>query len=635
MEGVITHLHLLAYFIVMVSMLKTEKIWKWFFHTSLGASIIVSIYGFLQLGGVIAINQSNVRLDAKLGNASYLAIYMVFNIFLALYYFAKEKEWYRWFYLPLIISQAVIVYHTATRGAILGLIGGSLLTLALMAWFSEKEKIKIFAGAFLGLMLVLLGGFWLAKDANFIKKSPVLNRFASISLEETTTQSRFIIWGMSWEGFKEKPLLGWGPENYNLVFNKYYEPILYKQEAWFDRAHNVFFDRLTTNGILGLLAYLGLFASAFYYLLFKKNNSADDQSDKKIFGTYGASIFTGLLAAYLFHNLFVFDNLISFLLFFAVLGYIHHRAVNLETDLPSGDVAIENDYKKQVGIAVIVVATILTVYAVNVPAFLANRSLLETFEQTARNNPEGAFEAYKKSLSYNSFGSTEAREQLINFAGQVIASPNLDQDFKTKVLDFAVSEMKKQIESSPQDIRYMAFLSTLYNRAGQYDLAIEQLKKAIEISPKKQALYFELGGAYFSKEEYENAADALKIAFEEEKTFDTARNMYAVALVFAGDDDLAEQILKERYGSAFIADQRFANAYAKIKRFDKVALVWKKMIEKNPGNAQYRVNLAATYLETGERNKAIEQLQKAIEIESTFKEQGESLISEIRAGRRP
>ena len=61
---------------------------------------------------------------------------------------------------------------------------------------------------------------------------------------------------MSWQGVKEHPILGWGQENYIVLFNKYYDPKMYQQEPWFDRSHNVFFDWLVSGGILALLAYL-------------------------------------------------------------------------------------------------------------------------------------------------------------------------------------------------------------------------------------------------------------------------------------------------------------------------------------------------------------------------------------------
>jgi len=628
MEGLITYLHLLAYFFILVDVLATEKLWRRFFNVSLGVSAVVGVYGVLQLAGKLAIHQSNVRLDATLGNASYLAIYMVFHIFIALFYFAKERRWYRWFYAPLVALQALILYHTATRGAILGLLAGLAVAVAIIALLSKERRIKIFAASAIAFMVLASGGFLLAKNTSFVKNSPVLSRFASISLRETTTQSRFVIWGMAWKGFKEKPVLGWGPENFNLIFDKYYEPILYKQETWFDRAHNVFFDRLTTNGILGLLAYLAIFVSAFYYLLFRKRSGL---------GVYDSAILSGLLVAYLFHNLFVFDNITSFLLFFSVVGYIHFRSAPAGAEAAS-EISVpeaEDDYKRPAFAAVVAFSTIFVVYTLNVPAILASRSLISALQSVSAGKLEQGLREFKQSISYRSFGSGEAREQLASFAMRVLSSPKIGDKFKNEVFNYAVSEMKKQAERSPNDIRYLTFLGSLYNKGGKYDLAIGVLKKAIKLSPKKQHLYFELGTSYLNKKEYNKGVETMRAAFELEPSYDEARKIYAIALIYGGKSALAEKLIKERYGTPLIADARFVDAYNAAGEPEKIARILEKLVAKNPSDFRYRVSLAAAYSQTGERKKAIEQLRKAIELDPKFKKQGEYYIEEIRAGRKP
>ena len=68
-----------------------------------------------------------------------------------------------------------------------------------------------------------------------------------------------MIWNISWQGVKERPILGWGQDNFSFVFTKYYNPQMYAQEPWFDRSHNVFLDWLVAAGVVGLIAYLYLF----------------------------------------------------------------------------------------------------------------------------------------------------------------------------------------------------------------------------------------------------------------------------------------------------------------------------------------------------------------------------------------
>ena len=79
MEGLVTHLHLLAYFVVAISVLNTEKLWDRFFHVSLGVAFFVALYSTIQLAGEMVINQGGVRADGTLGNATYLAVYMSFT----------------------------------------------------------------------------------------------------------------------------------------------------------------------------------------------------------------------------------------------------------------------------------------------------------------------------------------------------------------------------------------------------------------------------------------------------------------------------------------------------------------------------------------------------------------------------
>ena len=81
-----------------------------------------------------------------------------------------------------------------------------------------------------------------------------------------------MIWQMSWEGFKERPIFGWGQENFLYVFAKHYNPKMWNQEPWFDRSHDVFFDWLVAGGAVGLLTYLSMFAALIYTLWWKRKH---------------------------------------------------------------------------------------------------------------------------------------------------------------------------------------------------------------------------------------------------------------------------------------------------------------------------------------------------------------------------
>jgi len=65
-----------------------------------------------------------------------------------------------------------------------------------------------------------------------------------------------------------RPLVGYGPESVYVAYNRFYPPTLGHYEsrtASPDRSHNETLDSIATTGILGLIAYLSVFGSVFYY----------------------------------------------------------------------------------------------------------------------------------------------------------------------------------------------------------------------------------------------------------------------------------------------------------------------------------------------------------------------------------
>src|SRR3990167_3430280 len=221
MEGYITLLHLGMFFLVISSVFK-EVDWKRWWNVSLVASFLMVLYSVLQIIGLKTINQGGVRVDGTLGNAIYLAVYMLFHIFIASLF--MWREWknvaLRWVYGLLILSQVFVLYYTATRGAILGFLGG-VFVVAVLSIFNKDKDEKMVRKAGIAILLVLavvMGGFFSLKNAAFVTSSPVLSRFFFFTTKEIKTQGRYFVLPMAVEGFKERPLLGLGQEKFSYVF---------------------------------------------------------------------------------------------------------------------------------------------------------------------------------------------------------------------------------------------------------------------------------------------------------------------------------------------------------------------------------------------------------------------------------
>ncbi|MBX4215446.1 tetratricopeptide repeat protein, partial [Candidatus Parcubacteria bacterium] len=600
----------------------TERLWQRVLQTSLGVSVLVGIHGLLQLAGKAAIHQGGVRLDANLGNATYLAVYMLFHVFLSFMFILREdtSKAMRWVYGAILLLDLFVLYHTATRGAILGLLGGAFIaSIYLMIMHRDNARVRKLALGGLIAVLLAVGGVFMLRHTAFVAQSPVLSRFASISLEETTTKSRFLIWHMSFEGWKEHPLLGWGQENYILVFNKYYDPGMYAQEPWFDRSHNVFFDWLISGGLLALIAYLSLFGLAFWYLL-RKGSS---------FTVVEKGVLLGLLVGYFFQNIFVFDNLFSYILFYSVLAYIVFRGAPAPVAPPARKHPRPFFPLVASGTGI---ALVLALYFVNVKPILASMSLIEALKphQTLDEN----LSYFEKALGYGTFGSGEAREQLVQAATKV-RGLNASDATKQKFAEVANRELSRQMAENPKDARYELFYASFLKEFGDLDAALAHLARARELSPKKQAILFEQGSAYLSKKDYPKALAVLKEAYELEPSYAQARLIYAAAAIYAGEDKLAETLLVPVYGTALVADDRILGAYLARGQNNKVLAIVQQQLAADPTNAQLRLALAELYLRTGDRTKAVAEIRKVIATNPDFKDQGEYFIKEIEAGRNP
>jgi len=557
MSGYFSFLHLGAYFLVLISVLKKEKEWFWLANTALSANGLVAVYSFLQLAGRITIHQGGVRLDATLGNAAYLAAYLLFNTFIALYLLSRVKiNWVRVIYGLTALVDLFLLYHTATRGVILGLLAGTLVFAGLIALLGDNKRQRLIAGGVIAVVMIFVGGFWLIKDTSFIKNSPVLARFASISLSETTTKSRFLIWNMSGQGFTEHPVLGWGPDNYSMVFNKYYDPKMWNQEPWFDRSHNIFFDWLIDAGLLGLLAYLSVFAAAIYSLW---------QNRKKL--GLNAALLTGLLAAYFFQNIFVFDNLTSYLYFFAIIAFIHFVSIEAEDkDKQELKNKLSESQELSINIASVLVILIFVgcLYYCNYRPWTVAVDLIRALNPYTT-SPEQGLVIFKEILNRKTFGSGEAREQLINKTIAVVRSDKVSNDLKMQYAGLVDQEIKNHLAIYNSDARSYLLFGSYLSAVGREDEGISLLNKALELSPKKQQIMFELASAYMRKQDAANTVKFVKQAYELEPSNTEARKVYALVALMTKQFDLAKQLIEPiKNDPVYFTDDRFLQLYQQM-----------------------------------------------------------------------
>jgi O-antigen ligase len=573
MEGYIALLHLGAFFIVSGTVFKEVEWHKWW-KTSLLASFLMVIYCAFQLAGVLTINQGGVRVDGTLGNAAYLAVYLLFHIFIALFFLYKEKKdrTIAWVYGLLIILQVWILYYTATRGAILGLLGG-LFVVALLNIRNREEKLLRRASmGVIALILILGGGFYLIRNSSFVATSPVLSRFASISTEELKSGGRAFVWPMALQGLKEHPLLGWGQDNFNFVFNEHYSAKMYNLEPWFDRAHNIFLDWGVASGLLGLLAYLALYGAALWTVWRKSAHFAYAEK----------TIITGLLAAYFFHNLFVFDQLVSYFLFMALLGYLSFRSVAPLEHKPAKG--------KAWALPVIAVALVLLLYFATIKPLRANATLIDALKETQSQDFSAAAKDFQTAYHLSYLGRAETVEQIASNAQPILAS-TLSTGEKNLYYQFAVDAVTKLADEEPGDARHAMVAGIFFSQVGDQDKAATYFNKALALMPEKQVIYFELGTTLLNAGHYGAGLSAFKKAVDLDPSYEEAQKMYLFSAVYAGDNNLELSLLSTLPEKDVVFDDRLLSAYYAKKRFAAMQMVIERRKALDPANTATYDNL--------------------------------------------
>ncbi len=625
MEGFVMLAHMFAYFVVLVSVLKEKKDWMMMIYSTVSVSVFMTLFAFLQFFGGAAINQGASRLDGTLGNSAYLATYLVFHIFFFLYlwvsngnkikgigdsvaigaviyilyypisiYFKNipsssagdiiglvalillikvlfmrfnkklskfENIFTAVLYSFVILSQTIVLYYTATRGAILGFIGGLLLSATIII-FTEKENklIKNIAVGALITILVFVSGFVVFRKADFIQTSPVLNRFANISFSESKTQARGIIWPMAIEAFRENPIIGWGQDNFLFAFAKYYRPEMIAHEPWFDRTHNSFLDWLIAGGILGFVGYISLYIFAITTLI-----------KSTFFNQKERAVLIGLFSAYAFLSMFIFDNLISYMLFVLILGLADAR-----TD--------ENKSKKsgvdKIGapffISIIAFAVILILF-LNLNSYRQNITLTKSLGQQKEGVSKN-LELITDAINFSRVGRFESLEQMSRIAISVLSATGISNDDKNKFALKTIEELDKYTKEYPQDVRGYVLLGAFLSDVGLYTESISVLEKAKELSPKKQQIYYSLAKSYFGYADKENdrkfaslGVETIRIAYDLAPNFEGPKTMYANVLIATGNLPEGIRIIKTMENPLVFADKKVIDLLI-VKGFKKDAL---------------------------------------------------------------
>jgi len=348
--------------------------------------------GFGFSGDFLWINLSEQGLS--LGNSTFAGVYLLLAFVLGLVELARsygDRKW-RWVSLmallfialsPILFNISILFGRTGV-GEILAnpvlLLGSarasSATMLLLLVFLAGRYLINRFLPerlrwrAFLVWSAGILIGVTASIGLLFTPGSVVQNAYI-----ESSTEARIFIWNSGFEAFQERPLLGWGPEDFSDAHERHFDNRLYLDEnigeIWFDRAHNILVDTLVTTGVVGMLALL-LLLGVFLSVIYRSRKQG-------LVGDTEAVLLYALVPAHIMQLQTGFDTVASYVLLGVIAGYAiwleRRMAEKWKPKLPS--------HLAQKAVAVLLaVLVLMSLKFVLFDEYERQRALMQTF--TAR-----------------------------------------------------------------------------------------------------------------------------------------------------------------------------------------------------------------------------------------------------------
>ncbi len=386
----------------------------------------------------------------------------------------------------------------------------------------------------------------------------------------------------------------------------------------------MYLDWFVASGFVGLIAYLALYV---LFIMAVWRHSKLSVAEK--------SVLTGLIAGYAIHNIFVFDNIASYVLFFALLGFgesisgEHHANKNSKFHNMLRDKSFGVEAVKYVVAPVVLVVLVASLYYFTIQPIQANTRLIAALQSCQDPSGNANPDTFVRALETNSHtANQEIREQILSCTRGIIANP-YPNELKQKYFELAKQEIAAQIAETPHDARIYVLGGSFLSSIGQVQDALPILEKAHELTPAKQSVSLELANLYMTVGKKDEAVALLKVAYESDPTYPDAKFAYITGLIFADREAEARKIFADS-PEAF-ETQQVAQAYGVMKQSAKAIAIYRKLIEKDPTNVELKAQLAQVQYLAGMTSAAIETLNSIIKDRPELKAQVEEAIKQLQA----
>ena len=444
------------------------------------------------------VNSLRASVQSTLGNPAYMGVYATVNAVIGVALVVHSHgpsagghavrlrfvPWMTRLWALLVVIILWALWQSGARGALAGL-GAASVACAVCAVrgrsaFARRAGGGVLAALATAAMLLVIARTTTVMDP-IVESSSTLRRVVTVGLDETAVGERVRYAGAGLRAFLDRPVFGWGPENFLVVWGRYGGGDF----GFSDRAHNQPIEELTTKGAVGLLAYLTLWAVMASVLIRAVRRQSG--RDRRFLCVIGAA-----LAAYFVQNLFLFDTPATLMLFSLLAAFI----ATVETRLRNPASADAADPRRRpagaggrrAGLsaaAVVAVATITSLAVLNVRAYSAATALLDA-TQTARPWPD-RLDDFIRSIDGFPGLANHARMHLAAGAVDLFAGMS-DEDFGRTVETVTIEAGRGRAEE-PQNWRFSVVMAIFYQLAANREpfylgLARRHVDRAVELAPR-------------------------------------------------------------------------------------------------------------------------------------------------------
>jgi len=553
MGGVWAWFHLVLFFLLLRTL--RDEDWNWILNGALVVSLVVGAIAIGQHFGLATAAHSAdaiaVASTSTLGNSGLLAAYLLMNVALA-GYLAAMSERYRLLYFLAGGANLLALIYAENRSSVIGLVLGGIVGGFIFGMVSAAPRRKWIALASAAMLAVAAAGVTAgirAFPATAVTRHvpTVLQRLASTN-PTGSDQSRTMQWRAAIEGFKDRPLLGYGLENHNLVWSAHFDPGIYRIDTdIYDRTHNQFLETLATAGLFGTIAFLGIWIAIGLTLV--RAYRAGRLSAPAV------AVLAGLQIAYATYLFFWFVDLNSTMLWILIAALIASRGT-------VGSVVLEvrgHDAERAVARPALALASIVVVimalYGEGYTPLRANRALARIDSQ--RGSIAETFS--KLELVSNSPARQTAHTPIVmaQFIGslrprllEIRANPSQRQMLSRAFAESFAAFAREIHRDTLNDRLYthegglLVEAAEFYGSPSYQREAIDALHKAIELSPHRIEQRIALADVYTGDRDYERALVVLSDAVKSDPLLGEPRYKLAEAYLGAGHGDSALAMLQ-------------------------------------------------------------------------------------------